>query len=87
METTQNGRMCRLIDVNCNEKWVRPLHHLFNSYNSWFNTMSESYNKNRILKNSLLLYVRMLFTMWLNLWATRLVLANLGVEDMGVYGV
>ena len=49
--------------------------------------MSESYNKNRILKNSLLLYVRMLFTMWLNLWATRLVLANLGVEDMGVYGV
>ena len=49
--------------------------------------MSESYNKNRIVKNSLLLYVRMLFTMWLNLWATRLVLANLGVEDMGVYGV
>ena len=29
----------------------------------------------------------MLFTMWLNLYATRLVLANLGVEDMGVYGV
>lgn len=29
----------------------------------------------------------MLFTMWLNLWITRLVLANLGVEDMGVYGV
>lgn len=25
--------------------------------------------------------------MWLNLWATRLVLANLGVDDMGVYGV
>lgn len=49
--------------------------------------MSENYNKNRIIKNSLLLYVRMLFTMWLNLWTTRLVLANLGVEDMGVYGV
>lgn len=29
----------------------------------------------------------MLFTMWLNLWITRLVLTNLGVEDMGVYGV
>ena len=29
----------------------------------------------------------MLFTMWLNLYTTRLVLANLGVEDMGVYGV
>lgn len=49
--------------------------------------MSDNYNKNRIIKNSLLLYVRMLFTMWLNLWITRLVLANLGVEDMGVYGV
>lgn len=49
--------------------------------------MSNNYNKNRIIKNSLLLYVRMLFTMWLNLWTTRLVLTNLGVEDMGVYGV
>ena len=29
----------------------------------------------------------MLFTMWLNLYATRLTLANLGIEDMGVYGV
>lgn len=29
----------------------------------------------------------MLFTMWLNLYATRLVLKNLGVDDMGVYGV
>ena len=25
--------------------------------------------------------------MWINLYATRLVLQNLGVEDMGVYGV
>lgn len=49
--------------------------------------MSDNFNKNRIVKNSLLLYVRMLFTMWLNLWTTRLVLTNLGVEDMGVYGV
>lgn len=49
--------------------------------------MSSNFNKNRIIKNSLLLYVRMLFTMWLNLWTTRLVLHNLGVEDMGVYGV
>lgn len=45
------------------------------------------FNKMRIVKNSALLYVRMLFTMWFNLWATRLVLANLGVDDMGVYGV
>lgn len=49
--------------------------------------MSENYNKKRIVKNSMLLYVRMLFTMWINLWATRLVLSNLGVEDYGIYGV
>lgn len=49
--------------------------------------MSDNYNKNRLAKNTLLLYVRMLFTMWLNLYTTRLTLANLGVEDMGVYGV
>ena len=49
--------------------------------------MSDNYNSNRILKNSILLYGRMLFTMWINLYATRLTLQNLGVEDMGVYGV
>lgn len=49
--------------------------------------MSDNYNRNRLAKNSILLYVRMLFTIWLNLYATRLTLANLGVEDMGVYGV
>lgn len=49
--------------------------------------MSDNFNKNRIFKNSILLYVRMLFTMWINLYATRLVLQNLGVTDMGVYGV
>lgn len=49
--------------------------------------MSDNYNSSRILKNSILLYGRMLFTMWINLYATRLTLQNLGVEDMGVYGV
>lgn len=49
--------------------------------------MSEAYNQKRVLKNTILLYARMLLTMWLNLYTTRLVLANLGVEDMGVYGV
>lgn len=49
--------------------------------------MSDNFNKKRIAKNAILLYIRMLFTMWLNLYATRLVLANLGVEDMGIYGV
>lgn len=49
--------------------------------------MTEGLDKKRLAKNSALLYVRMLFTMWLNLYATRLTLANLGVDDLGVYGV
>lgn len=44
-------------------------------------------NGDKIVKNSGILYIRMLFTMWLNLYATRLVLSNLGVEDMGIYSV
>lgn len=40
-----------------------------------------------IFHNTLLLYGRMLFTMWLNLWATRLTLQHLGVDDLGVFGV
>ena len=49
--------------------------------------MSDNFNKERIIKNTALLYLRMAFTMWLNLYATRLVLKNLGINDMGVYGV
>ena len=49
--------------------------------------MSENYSKSRFLKNSVFLYGRMLITVWLNLYTTRLTLANLGVEDLGVYGV
>ena len=49
--------------------------------------MSKNFDKRKILGNTLLLYLRMLLTMWLNLYATRLVLRNLGVEDLGIYGV
>ena len=41
----------------------------------------------RIVKNSAMLYLRMLFTMWINLYATRVVLRELGADDLGVYGV
>lgn len=49
--------------------------------------MGDNFNKERIIKNTGLLYLRMAFTMWLNLYATRLVLKNLGVDEMGVFGV
>ena len=46
-----------------------------------------TYSKQRIVRNTGLLYGRMLLTVWFNLWASRLTLANLGVDDLGVFGV
>ena len=47
---------------------------------------SQSNNK-RIAKNTLLLYVRMLFTMFVGLFTSRVILKSLGVEDYGIYNV
>lgn len=48
---------------------------------------SNSTNNKRIAKNTLLLYVRTLFTMLVTLYTSRVVLNTLGVEDYGVYNV
>lgn len=47
---------------------------------------SKTDNK-RLSKNTLVLYLRMIFTMVLNLYTSRLVLQALGVEDFGIYNV
>ena len=47
---------------------------------------NESANK-RIAKNTLLLYVRMLLTMAIGLYTSRVVLAELGISDYGLYSV
>ena len=47
---------------------------------------SESTNK-RIAKNTLLLYVRMLLTMAIGMYTSRVVLAELGISDYGLYSV
>lgn len=45
-------------------------------------------DKNRqIARNTLLLYFRMLFSMGISLYASRIVLNTLGVEDYGIYNV
>lgn len=44
-------------------------------------------NNKRIAKNTLILYVRMLFTVGISFYSTRLILANLGVENYGIYNV
>lgn len=48
--------------------------------------MTSSIDKNnRIAKNTLLLYVRMLFFMLVHLYTSRVVLQALGIENYGVY--
>ena len=46
----------------------------------------ESGNK-RIAKNAIMLYIRMLLSMFVGLYTSRVVLQVLGVEDYGVYGL
>lgn len=46
-----------------------------------------SANNKRIAKNTLLLYVRMLFMMAVSLFTSRITLAALGVTDYGIYNV
>lgn len=48
--------------------------------------MSNLSNK-RIAKNTLLLYFRMLLTMAVSLYTSRVILSTLGVEDYGIYNV
>ena len=49
------------------------------------NTHSE--NTKRIAKNTMMLYCRMLFSMLVSLYTSRVVLNTLGVEDYGIYNV
>ena len=46
-----------------------------------------SANNKRIAKNTLLLYLRMFFTMSIGLFTSRIVLNTLGVSDYGIYNV
>ena len=44
-------------------------------------------NNKRIAKNTLMLYIRMLFMMGVSLFTSRVILQTLGVEDYGIYNV
>ena len=46
-----------------------------------------SEDNKRIAKNTLLLYVRMFFTMLVGFYTSRVVLNALGVVDYGIYNV
>lgn len=50
--------------------------------------MSDNISSNkRIAKNTIMLYIRMLLSMVVSLYTSRVVLNTLGVEDYGIYGV
>lgn len=44
-------------------------------------------NSKRIAKNTILLYIRMLVTMFVSLFTSRIILKTLGVTDYGIYNV
>lgn len=44
-------------------------------------------NNKRIAKNTLYMYIRMLITMVVGLYTSRIVLATLGASDFGLYNV
>lgn len=44
-------------------------------------------NKKRIVKNTVVLYIRMVVVMLITLYTSRVVLKALGVDDFGLYGV
>lgn len=48
---------------------------------------NQSSNNKRIAKNTIALYLRMLFTMGVSLYTSRVILNTLGVEDFGIYNV
>src|SRR3712207_3423610 len=48
--------------------------------------MPESKDDNkRIAKNTLFLYIRMIFVLFINLYVSRILLSTLGVSDYGIY--
>ena len=48
---------------------------------------NNSANNKRIAVNTILLYIRMLFTMVISLYTSRVILQVLGADDFGIYNV
>ena len=51
------------------------------------NPESEQIKTRRIAKNTILLYIRSLISLFISLYTSRLILKGLGVDDYGIYGV
>ena len=46
---------------------------------------NNSQNNKRIAKNAIYLYIRMLFTLGVSLFTSRIILEALGIDDFGIY--
>ena len=44
-------------------------------------------NNKRIAQNTIILYIRMIFTLVINLYISRVILNVLGITDFGIYNV
>ena len=51
------------------------------------NASSNNIDKKRMTKNTVVLYIRMLFALLLGFYTVRLLIASLGIEDYGLYNV
>ncbi|EKT54123.1 polysaccharide biosynthesis protein [Providencia burhodogranariea] len=49
--------------------------------------MTNHKNNNRIVKNTLFLYFRMIITLLLSLYTSRVILQTLGIDDFGIFNV
>ena len=49
--------------------------------------MQEESNNKRIAKNTLYLYIRMLVSMAITLYTSRVILKTLGIDDFGIYNI
>lgn len=48
---------------------------------------THSSNNKRLAKNTIVLYIRMVFVILISLYMSRLILDTLGVDDYGIYNV
>lgn len=48
---------------------------------------SNTKNNKNIAKNTLLLYIRLLVTMGINIYSSRIILNTLGIDDYGIYNI
>lgn len=84
---TENSYLCTLKTLSIPVSTRLTLNMADNRAASNVQESTNATNNKRIARNTLLLYVRMLFIMAVSLYTSRVVLATLGEVDYGVYNV